>query len=307
MIVDRIGERAIQWSEGKNPWCRAYGLARTVLALATALTLLCNHSSTLFHPIAGLSTLQTTGIPRFGFFHLFLPDHLEYARWIAVLLLLVVASGWRPRLTCLVHWWITVSFQMNASVVDGGDQVAAILTFLLLPVALTDRRAWHWQATATSARRSPVLIHVVALVALLTIRIQVAGVYFHAAIGKFGVDEWVNGTALYYWALHPFFGASHWLRPSVELFLVSAASVALVTWAVLFLEYVLSAALLISQRHWRPLLLMGLGLHASIAVLHGLVSFSIIMAAALILYLQPIPRTDPEVATVDVTRGGVSS
>ncbi len=44
------------------------------------------------------------------------------------------------------------------------------------------------------------------------------------------------------------------------------------------------------KRVWPWMLAFGIALHGSIAVLHGLVSFSLIMIGALILYLRPVNR-----------------
>src|SRR5690606_40939524 len=50
------------------------------------------------------------------------PDHLELARWLSVVALLVVASGWRPRLTALPHWWLTWSLSVSATLTDGRSE-----------------------------------------------------------------------------------------------------------------------------------------------------------------------------------------
>jgi hypothetical protein len=47
-------------------------------------------------------------------------------------------------------------------------------------------------------------------------------------------------------------------------------------------------ALTMPKRYWKPLLVAGIALHAGIALIQGLVSFSIVMTAALILYLRPV-------------------
>ena len=59
---------------------------------------------------------------------------------------------------------------------------------------------------------------------LALVRIQVAAVYFHAAVGKFSVPEWVDGSVLYYWLLHPTYGAPGWLTPMLEPILLSGES-----------------------------------------------------------------------------------
>jgi antimicrobial peptide system SdpB family protein len=183
-----------------------------------------------------------------------------------------------------LHFWLSFSLQANALVVEGGDQITSVLTMLLLPVALTDPRRWHWDpapvGTNTEAR-------FVARTALTAIRVQVAGIYFHAAVGKFAVEQWTDGTALYYWLLHPTFGAAPWLAPALGQALRNGFVVCAMTWSVLVLEFTLAAALIARRRLWPRLFWAGIALHAGIIVMQGLVSFGLVMFAALLLYLRP--------------------
>lgn len=292
-MLTRIGRLAERWASGPDPWTNVYGLARTSLALATAGTLAFSDTSTLFHPVAGLSSAPPVCGSRLASTGLFcaVPLPLEAQRWMAVVLLLIVATGWRPRLTGILHWWVSFSLANNAVTLDGGDQVAMILTFVLIPVTLTDRRLWHWSCPLDrplDLRER--LRRLLARTCFGLIMLQVAGIYFHAAIGKFSVDEWTNGTALYYWVLHPSFGASPWLATLVKPLLANPMAVTVLTWSVLVLEYMLSAALFMTPGRRLVLLPFGIALHVGIVLLHGLVSFGIIMMAALVLYLHPPAR-----------------
>lgn len=69
--------------------------------------------------------------------------------------------------------------------------------------------------------------------------------------------------------------------------LLNGPFVTLLTWGILVLELVLFMGLVVpkSQRKW--LLIAGVSMHAGIMVLHGSVSFGLVMFAALILYLRP--------------------
>jgi antimicrobial peptide system SdpB family protein len=295
-MLTRMGAWARDRAAQEVPWTNVYGLARSLLALGTALTLVFTHSSYLFERGAGIVDVPVCrGVGRIGLFCIAGHSHLELARWLFVAALLVVASGYRPRLTALLHWWLAFSLHNNAVVLDGGDQVTLVLATLLLPLALTDRRRWHWdpplERTCIELPMREELRRLVGLFAIWLLRIQVAGIYFHAAMGKFGVEEWADGTAVYYFFRNPSFGATpavlHWIDPV----LWSAVGVCAITWGTVLLEYVLSAALFMQKRYWRPLLIMGLALHAGIAVIHGLVSFALAMFAALILYLRPMDQT----------------
>ncbi len=289
-MLTRLDGWVRRWSADQAVWTNVYGLARTLLASASALNLLANDTSALFSGAAGHhERLPHAGVPALGLFSLFGEAHLELARWLAVAALALVASGWRPRVTGLLHWWVAFSFQANATLVEGGDQIAAVLALLLVPVTLTDRRLWHWDPELPAPTAEPTRAKVVALVAYTMVRIQVAGIYFHAAAGKFGAEEWGNGTALYYWLSHPTFGAPTWLEPWLRPVLTSAW-VAPLTWSVVLLEFSLVFGLVVSKPVRRWLLVGGIALHLGIMVVHGLVGFAMIMIGALVLFLRPLEQ-----------------
>jgi antimicrobial peptide system SdpB family protein len=268
------------------PWGSGLGLARSLLALGTALTLLATPTRVLLSPLASGITPPLCGGPAsYSTWCVVGRGHGEAARWLSIVILLIVASGWRPRITALAHWWVSWSFIASVTIQDGGDQITAVLTLLLAPIALTDRRRWHWQrdADATVGLRM-----IVAHAALLLIYIQVAVLYFQAAVAKFGVTEWADGTAMYYWFNHATFGAPPWLRPITDLIDGNSVAVAAVTWGSIGLELALAAAILLRRPARRVLLAAGLVFHDMIALCMGLVSFDIAMSAALLLYLLPV-------------------
>lgn len=285
-MLTRLGMRAREWVAGPAPWSNVYGLARTLIALGTCGTLAFSHSSTLFRPAVGLSEVPVCdGIRRASLFCVLPSGWLEVARWVAVILLLVVASGWRPRFTGLVHWWVAISLHWSGVLTDGGDQLAAILSLLMVPLTLTDGRRWHWDEVSPAEAGSEAG-RLVAHSAWVLLRAQVALVYFHASVGKFKVPEWVDGTALYYWLLDPSIGAPEWLADLMRPIL-SHPAVALVTWSVLVLELCLALGLVLGSESRRVLLPLGIAFHAGIAVFHGLISFVLIMFGALVLLLRP--------------------
>lgn len=288
-MIQKIGKYAIKLTS-KNPWTNVYGLARSILALGTLLTLLFNPTYNLFRPAAGITDYPIcTGVSGLSMFCI-LPS-LEIARWLAIIILLVVMSGWRPRYTGVLHWWVVFSLQISAIVIDGGDQVASILALLLVPVTLTDSRKWHWQTQKQSDTQKPIL-HVLsalfAITALLAVRLQASIIYFHAAVGKFTVEEWLDGTILYYWLHDPSLGLPAWLQFLLPIF--STRLVVLFTWGTLLLEILLFMALLMPQKYWKPLLVAGIIFHAGIALMMGLFSFGCSMTAILIVYLRPFDQ-----------------
>lgn len=280
------------WTAFRNPWTNVYGVARSLLAFGTLSALLADPVDVLFRPL-GMEVREVpnaVGALDWSLFSLLAGDRLWLAELIAVAVLLAVISGWRPRITGVLHWWVTASFAASAVIVEGGDQVAAVLTLLLLPVTLTDPRRWHWQAAPAITRTSGKVAALVALSCLLVIRLQVAVIYFVSATAKLSVPQWANGTALYYWFTHPVFGFPEAVQPLVVPLLANPWVVTLATWGVLAFEAVLFAGLFMDRR-WRPALLkLGLLFHFGIVLVHGLFSFFFAMAAALVLYLWPVDR-----------------
>ncbi|MGH7753178.1 MAG: sporulation-delaying protein SdpB family protein, partial [Gemmatimonadales bacterium] len=296
------------------PWTNVYGTARSLLAAGTLATLLCHDTDLLFRPLGAElgDVARDIRLMEVSLFSLLPGARLGLAKGIAVVILLATAIGWRPRLTGILHWWVSFSFGASCVVVDGGDQVAAVLALLLVPVTLTDPRRWHWSpAPAAGGGLSRQVRAFVASSALSVIRLQIATIYFVAVVAKLGVREWVNGTAVYYWFLHPVFGVDGWRRALMMPLLTHPVSVTILTWGALVLEALLFAGLLAERRYQSRLLWVGILFHSAIAVVHGLVSFALSMFAALILYLRPVeeefgPRA-PRASAAPAGEGGRAS
>jgi antimicrobial peptide system SdpB family protein len=269
-------------------WTNAIGVARTVLAVGTLITLLFNNIYDLVEPLgARTGTSSFSGIAKISIYHL-LDNNIVLAKWLSVAVLLLVASGWRPRITGILHWWIAFSFSSSAMVLDGGDQITATLTLLLIPICLVDSRKWHWSNEShpvDSISIKQKMAAIVATISLLVIKLQVAFIYFHAAVGKFEVEEWANGTAVYYWLNNPIFGASEELSPILNAIVTNPLGVTAITWGAMILELTIFLGLTMNRK-WHPTLMKaGIAFHFTIIIFHGLVSFFCAMAAALILFL----------------------
>lgn len=260
-----------------------YGVARSLLAIGTLSTLLFNSNTVLFY--YGLENslyIQCNSITSISIFCI-LKENLILAKVISIIILSVVAVGILPRLTGILHWWITYSVSVSCYIIDGGDQIAAILAFFLIPVTLVDSRWNHWQYDNS---QNNYYSSVVAYFSTLMIKIQVAVIYFHAAIGKLYVDEWLNGTALYYWLYSQSFGAPDWIITIVSPLLRSPVFITFLTWFVLALELMLAVSIFYKNiKVKRALFYLGILFHFSILIVHGLFSFFFSMATALIFLL----------------------
>lgn len=274
---------------GSRPyWTNVIAIARTLLAAGTLITLLFNSSGILFkESILSDQQILCNSMNQFGIWCM-LSTNLELARWISIVVLLWVASGWFPRYSAILHWWIAFSYSSSATMVDGGDQITTILAFFLIPVCLLDKRKNHWHApqpgyTGTAGMMGGLLVTLTYWI----VRLQVAIIYFEASIGKMFVEDWINGTALYYWFTHPTFGADGWLRDMIITVFSNGTVVAFATWGVILFEVLLFMALFLDVKKRKYFLITGILFHFGIIAVHGLMSFFCAMCAALVLYLQP--------------------
>ncbi len=111
-MLQELNNKVTSWALENNPWTNVYGLARTIMALATAATLAINEAEILFKPALGVTEYPacTNTVSIFCL----VPNTylwLNILRWICVVILLVVASGWRPRITAIFHWWICIVYK----------------------------------------------------------------------------------------------------------------------------------------------------------------------------------------------------
>ncbi|WKX16127.1 sporulation-delaying protein SdpB family protein [Streptomyces sp. NL15-2K] len=270
-----------------SPFTNVYGVARSLLATGTFLTLALNPTDTLFTAGSGMAPPpQCDGFTAVSVYCMAGPVP---GRWLSLAVLLTVMVGVFPRWTVIPHWYVAFSLNISASVVDGGDQIAAVLTLLLIPVGLCDGRKTHWGAPVPareSTGEGALLGGFFGWIALSVIRFQAAAVYFHAGVAKFGVAEWADGTAMYYWLADPVMGAPAWQRFLVDPVTHSGTGVALLTWAVPLGEIALAVALVLPARRWRLFLWGAVLFHVGIAVTLGLVSFALAMIALDIIFLR---------------------
>ncbi|HHQ2897774.1 hypothetical protein CN936_09550 [Bacillus cereus] len=283
-MFEKIGNFFIKWANSINPWTNVYGLARTIIAVSTLLTLLLNRVDILFRPASGMSEYPICG-NNISIFCMVPNDYmyLNIIKWLAIVLLIIIASGWRPRFTGIIHWWICYSLQNSALTLDGGEQVSAVITLLLIPITLTDSRKWHWDAPSES---SGIYTKVIALIAFTAIRFQVAILYLHSTVAKLGNQDWINGTAVYYYLQDSMLGLPPILS---DIFspILSSPLIVLPTWGTIIIQFALFAALFAPRKNWNIMLILALCMHEVFALMLGLISFSLIMLGVLVLYLRP--------------------
>lgn len=283
----RIADRIVARMLARDIWTANIALARTLIALSGIGTLLASSVSTLIRPAAGVDQLFCAGPAAFSMWCVSPEGGHEVARWVGILVLAIGASGWRPRFTAIPLWWVLFGNQASLTVVDGGDQIAAVLALLLIPLSVTDSRRWHWSPVDESRPRKHPYAVITAHVALAVLRVQVAYIYINACLAKLAVPEWLDGSAVYYWLRDPMFGPAGPLRSVTDWLMAQPVPVAAVTWGTLVLEFALGIAIFLPVRARLILLPLGGALHFAIAVTMGLWSFAFTMWAALLILLWP--------------------
>lgn len=279
-----INEKINDWKV-LNPWTNVYGITRSILALSTFLTLLFNKTEYLFKPAAGIDSypFRILDFTLFGFGQ----DNylmLTIFKYFALLILFLVIIGWRPRITGILHWYIALSVQSDMIVIDGGSQIAAILTFLLIPITLTDNRKWHWSKLE---RNNHTHSKIIVFITYFFIRLQIAIVYFDSVVEKLKVQEWVDGTAVYYFTKDPIMGFNS-VFTMLSNWIVESPFVVLITWLTLLVQMILVFALVLPKKYWKSILIVAILMHEVFALFLGLITFSLTMLGALIIYLVPI-------------------
>ncbi len=213
------------------------GAGRTIIALAQLSVLLFTTPRALFVQV-GDDTLGSKCDAYPGFISAFcLGLPLPWATALVGLGLLIVASGFAPRYTAILHAWLSLSFTSVATLPDGGDVIAQGYTFLLIPVLLGDRRTWHWQKPSTSPRLAGVT-----WAGLWTLRLQMAFIYFDSSVSKFSVDAWHQGTAIYYVTRMEYFGSAGTFNALFHAVTAIPALALALSWGTMIAELTLAAS-----------------------------------------------------------------
>lgn len=287
-MLNRLG-RLVAAAVGFEPRGPFLAAARSLLALAELTVVVFTPDRDLFVD----TPPATRGVDCGGLRQMSLwcvgggTPHLAH-RVVAVLALAAAASGYRPRWTCLPHWYVTVSLGVGMTVANGGEKMARIATLLLIPLCLGDDRRWQW--TRPRRRLGPTW-RGAAYAAHLALRAQVLLTYADAALSKLAVPEWRGGTATYYVFHDAYYGAPGGLRRLFGSTLGAPWFVHGTTWGTIAAELVIAGSVLWGVRTRRLGVALAVALHAGIAVFLGLFSFGLVMVAALVLSLAGTPWT----------------
>ena len=266
-----------------DPRCLSFGIGRSLIAVAQFLTLSFTSTDALFQSILGQADAPVcVNVNIASFFCLGGERMPLWARQaVGALLLLFVASGYRPRFTVVLHAWIAFSLAGSIALPDGGDQAARVMCILFIPIGLADDRRWHWSRPSPLRRSNPRLI-AISLAGMVALRLQIAAIYMQSAVAKL-VDDWANGSAEYYIVRDPMFGASGFVRDALVAITNIPFALAAATWGPIVAELAIGVLILgpVSWRRWS--LSIVVVLHVGIIITMGLWSFALTMIGGVIV------------------------
>ncbi|HEX5402815.1 MAG TPA: HTTM domain-containing protein [Pseudonocardiaceae bacterium] len=281
--MTRLSDYADRAATDIEPRGLPLAIGRTLLAAAEILVLLCSSDSSLFPGLAGpAASVRCDGVAGLSLWCVVghTASTLVVCRLLALVVLGVTASGFRPRWTCVPHWYVMFSISVSVVTANGGEAAAQVVTLLLVPMCLGDRRTWQW--LRPTAALSPGW-QGSARAAGLAVRIQVFVIYAVAAGSKLLDPAWRDGMALSLASNDPVFGLPQAIHQSIGSVLGASLPMAVLAWGGIALELTIGVAMFLGRRARAVALMLGTGLHVAIAVVLGIPSFSAVMIALLLI------------------------
>jgi antimicrobial peptide system SdpB family protein len=285
--VATAGERLLESADRFEPRGPLLACGRALLGLATMTVILGTPDGALFPYTAAVPSGQLcSGARAVSLWCLAGPSNadLTAGRLLSIAVLALVIAGYRPRWTCIPHYYVTFSFASASPIVNGGDRFAQIAAMLLIPICLGDERRWQWQP----ARRplSPTW-RGCGYGAHLTIRVQLSIIYAGAALSKILDPAWRRGDAMPIIAYDSEFGLARPALAAMEPLLHTPVFALTLAWLVVATELTVAGQILGPRRLRLRALFEVAALHLAILLGLGLVSFSMAMIAFVLLACGP--------------------
>jgi antimicrobial peptide system SdpB family protein len=264
---------ALRWDSRGRP----LSAGRCLLAVATLSELLFTADAGLFGSEPRCSAISSISL---WCVSAAITHTMLLARVLSIAVLLLVVSGYRPRWTCVPHWYVAFSLFSSMPLPNGGDGAAAIVTMLVIPICLGDERVWQWgkpvRLPSPGWRGSAVAAH-------LVIRVQVVIVYLVAAVSKISDPAWRHGVAMYYVFNDQEFGIPIHSWPLIAELANWGLLIQVLSWSVIVLQLFIAVGAVGPRRLRFTALLAGVSLHLATILVMGLPSFGLTMICLLLI------------------------
>lgn len=256
-------------------------ISRSILALSTLLTLVFNNTEHLF-PKYHLDRLKYESYDFINYnIFIILDNNLILCKIICITILSLVILGIYPRILSILHFYISYSFFHSTLVQEGGDQINLILCLLIIPLCFFNNRILGWKYEYKNLKKYQEQI---IKATLFIVQIQMSYLYFEATILKIPVEDWSNGTAVYYWFNSNVFGFNNTMKAIFDS-ITNIYTISFITWSVILLEFFLCISIFLEQKYKYIAFRLGFIFHFMIIIIHGLPTFSFTIIAGLIMYL----------------------
>ena len=273
---------------GFNPLSYVIAIGRSGLALAQLVVLIFTPAPYLFVPIFGQGdplicnkSLDAVSIYCVGDKAI----SIGAAHVILIACFLIVASGLLPRYTSILHFWATFSLSNAVTLPDGGDTVVQFASLFLVFICLPDGRLWQWSKRPVRSQGSfAAALRGISWGAHWALRVQMAYIYIHSAMAKLSVENWSEGSAIYYIIRGDFFGTGNILQ-GLALAITGVPIFALaLTWGTILSESFISLSCIAKNATFQFTgFTVSLLLHLGIIAFLGLWSFGTIMIFSVLL------------------------
>lgn len=278
-ITPPMSRRLALAADAFDPRGLPLAIARSVIAVATLSVLLFSSLRTLLV----VKVYAPQGVTCVGSRSLSLwciggtaPTAQNLERALSVLVLVAAASGYRPRWTCIPHWYITFSIAASFSLPNGGDLAASVVTLLFIPLCLGDPRTWQWRQVRTKLMPP---WGGVSYAGHLMLRLQVVIIYLVAGGSKLLSAGWRDGSALNTTIYDPYFGFAPAVRRVLAPVLGQRNLVEVGDWLVIAMELSIAGLILLPAARRRLGVGIAVVLHGGIVIFMGLPTFGVIMIA----------------------------
>lgn len=268
----------------KNPFTLTLAIGRSLLAFAHLGVFIFNdifdfYSKNILIKLSESDLLNN----KINLFVIMGYENLFITKIIAIIICISVITGYLPQITGVLYFWLVYSFQNSAIFLDGGEQIALILSFLLLPLCIFDKRLNHWQKGAGSK-----ICNFIGNIAFMSISVQMSFIYLNTCMEKiYTSTTWRDGTALYYIFDGTYFGLPQIIYDTFES-IIKSEFIFFVSWWTLLVHLILAFILILKRKKRLKFFILGFSFHFFIAIFLGLYSFSLVMISGLILYTIPM-------------------